>query len=200
MKTILFNPFRYVAGFRSLIAGILILLVTACVGYLSHTHFPDLISVKVGVKFPLSYFILQSLSNWLVLSVLLYLFALVSSSSTIRIVDIFGTQALARFPYLIAAFTGFSASLEKFGKYVLRNSLGIGEDISLSAWEMVTAVSIIVLSLLLTIWMVTLMVNAFRISANLKGGKLAVYFIVAFIISAICTGLINRYLLITNFS
>ena len=200
MKTILFNPFRYIAGVRSLLVGILILLATAIVGFFSHTHFPDLISVKVGVHFPMGYFVLQSLANWLVFSVILYLLALLFSSSSVRIVDIFGTQALARFPYLIAAFISFSGSMDKFGKYVQWSMMHQGNEVSLSTLDMVVAITLILMTLLLTVWMIVLMVNAFRVSANLKGTKLTVTFLVAIIVSMIITVLANKFLLIPNFS
>lgn len=191
--TYLFNPFRYIAGVKSLVAGILVLLLTAIAGYFSHIHFPDLISVKTGPGFPLWYFILQSFSNWLVISILLYVLALIFSPSSVRAIDIFGTQAIARFPYLFAALAGFSGSLDKFGKYVVYNTLHQGEPVNLSTGDTVMAISILIFTLLLTIWMVVLMYNAFRVSANVKGGRSAALFIVAFVISMIATIFLSRY-------
>lgn len=200
MKTILFNPFRHIAGCRSLLWGILILLATAVVGFFSHTHFPDLISVKVGVHFPLSYFILQSLINWLVFSVILYVLALIFSPSSVRIIDIFGTQSMARFPYLIAAFFNFSSSMDKFGQYIQWSTMHVGNEVSMSTFEMIVAVTLLILTLLLTIWMIVLMVNAYRVSANLKGTKLTVVFLIAFIVSMIIIVLANKYVLLPSFS
>lgn len=200
MKTILFNPFRYIAGICSLLFGIMILLTTAAVAFFSHTHFPDLISVKTGAYFPFGYFVLQGLTNWLVFSIILYLLSLIFSSSSVRIVDVFGTQAMARFPYLIAAFLSFSGSMEKFGKYMMWSTLHYGNEVHLSGLEMVLAITLMVLSLLLTIWMIVLMVNAYRVSANLKGTKLTVAFLIAFISSVIITVVVNRLILIPAFS
>lgn len=200
MKTILFNPFRYVAGIRSLILGILILLATAVVAFYSHTHFPDLISVKIGANFPFGYFVLQGLVNWLVFSIILYLLSLIFSSSSLRIVDVFGTQAMARFPYLIAAFLSFPGSLDKFGKYIMWSTLHYGDEVHLSGLDMVVAITLMILSLLLTIWMIVLMVNALRVSANLKGTKLTTVFLIAFISSVIITVVVNRLILLPTFS
>lgn len=200
MKTILFNPFRYIAGIRSLIFGILILLTTAVVAFFSHTHFPDLISVKIGANFPFGYFVLQGLVNWLVFSIILYLLSLIFSSSSLRIVDVFGTQAMARFPYLIAAFLSFPGSLDKFGKYIMWSTLHYGDEVHLSGLDMVVAITLMILSLLLTIWMIVLMVNALRVSANLKGTKLTTVFLIAFISSVIITVVVNRLILLPTFS
>lgn len=188
MKTILFNPFKYIAGVRSLIAGLFILLATSCVGFFSHTHFPNLISLfKVEATLPIGYFLLQSLSNWLVFSILLYLLAIVSSSSSIRIIDIFGTQALARLPFLIASFIGFT-------------KLPIGKEINLSSWEITATIAIQILAVLMVIWMIALMFNAFKVSSNLKGTKLVIVFIVAVIAGTIFTQLINHFVLFPYFS
>jgi hypothetical protein len=199
MNKTIFNPFKYVAGAKSLILGILIILITAYIGFLSHTHFPDLIAIKSCSDFPVWYFVLQSLSNWLVFSIILYLCAIVVSTSSIRVIDIFGTQALARFPYLIASFIGFSDSMNKFVKYILWSSLKIGVPNSLSTSSAVIAVSLMILTVLLMIWLIVLMYNAFKVSANLKGTKSIVLFIIVFIVSIILTGYITKYL-ITNFS
>jgi hypothetical protein len=195
MNNILFNPFRYIAGFRSLALGLFILLSTACIGYFSHTHFPDLISIKTGADFPLFYFVLQSLSNWFVFSILLHLMAVFFSKLTIRVVDVFGTQSLARFPYLLASFIGFSGAMEKFGKFILWTTLKTGEETTITPVEVGIAISLMIIALLLTIWLVTLMYNAFKVSTNLKGTKSAMLFIVAFILSMVATIFLNKFLI-----
>jgi len=195
MITKLFNPFKYIAGGYSLIIGVLVLLFTALIGFFSNTHFPDLISVKTCPDFPLQYFIIQSLSNWIVVSSIFYLISIIASTSKVRVIDIFGTQALARFPYLIASFIGFSNSVDNFGKYILWELMQKGEPIELNVSVIVIAVSLIILTLLLTIWLVVLMFNAFKVSANLKGYKLILLFIAGFILSIFLTGLISNQLI-----
>jgi len=195
MNNFLFNPFKYIAGIKSLALGIFILLSTSVIGFFSHTHFPGLISVKNGADFPFVYFVLQSLMIWLVISIVLYLMAIIASPSKVRIIDVFGTQALARFPYLFAAIIGFSGSMERFGKYIMWNALKTGEEIAISTSEVGIAIFLLILTLLLTIWMVALMYNAFKVSANLKGTKSALLFIAAFIIAMMATIFINKFLI-----
>lgn len=190
-----FNPFRYIAGVKSLLAGILILLLTAITGYFSHTHFPDLISIKLSPAFPLWYFVVQVFTNWLVISIVLYGLALIFSSSSVRMVDIFGTQALARIPYFLAAVTGFLGAMHKFGRYILYTRFHQGEPVDLTSTDVVLVVFLMILSLFLSIWTIILMYNAFRVSANLKGGKAITLFITAFIISMVATLFLSRYYL-----
>lgn len=195
MITKLFNPFKYIAGGYSLIIGVLVLLFTALIGFYSNTHFPDLISVKTGPNFPIQNLIIQSLSNWIVVSSIFYFISLIVSNSKVRAIDIFGTQALARFPYLIASFIGFSNSVDNFGKYILWELLQQGDPIELNAGDITMAILLMILTLLLTIWLVILMYNAFKVSANLKGYKLNLLFIAGFILSLFLTVLISNQLI-----
>jgi hypothetical protein len=187
------NPFKYIAGWESLAAGIVVLFATAGIGYFSHIHFPDLISVKTNPGLPFYILIIQGFSNWLVMSILLYLAAVIFSPSSVRGIDIFGTQAMARFPYILAALSGFSGLLDKFGRYLMWSALNSGEPVKISSVELIIAVMLLMVTMVLTIWMIVLMFNAFKISANLKGVKLIVSFIVAVIASTIITGMISTY-------
>src|SRR5208283_4116470 len=119
MISLLFNPFKFIAGIKSLVLGLVIIAATAYFGFLSHTNFPDLISVKICPPFSLGFFLWQSLSNWLVFSIVLYVGSLIVSRSSIRFIDILGTQALARYPYVFCSLTGFSDSIQQFSNYML---------------------------------------------------------------------------------
>lgn len=190
---VLYNPFKYIAGWESLLAGIAVLLATSVIGYYSHINFPDLISVKTTEGIPFYILLIENGSNWLVLSILLYVVALIFSPSSVRAVDIFGTQALARFPYLLAAITGFSGSIDKFGHYTVWNFLHMGEPVEITSGEITLAIVLLILNILFSVWMVALMFNAFKISANMKGTKLTVSFIIAIVVSTILTAVITSY-------
>ncbi|MCW3806479.1 hypothetical protein [Plebeiibacterium marinum] len=187
----LINPFYYIAGLKSLALGLAIIILSSTIGYFSHTHFPSIISIKTSPDMPLWYFIIQNLINWLTISTFMYIAAILFSKSKVRIIDIYGTQALARYPYFPAAFIGFSEALELFGKYILWTTLKMGEPVEISNIEIMVAVTLIVFSLLLTIWLIALMFNAFKISANIKGSKLSIIFIIVLVISVIITEYLN---------
>jgi hypothetical protein len=199
MNPKLLNPFTRIAGTKSLVYGLLIILSTSLIGHYSHTHFPDILSVKLSPDFPVWYFILQGLSNWLVISSLLYLAAKLFSKSSVRLIDIFGTQALARTPYLLAALMGFSNTVEKLGKHLLWTLLQQGEPITISQFEIALAILLMGVTLLLTVWLITLMFNAFKVSSNLKGPKLVLSFIVILISSMPISAYLTQ-LIITKFT
>ncbi|WP_462318014.1 hypothetical protein [Marinilabilia sp.] len=180
----LFNPFNEIAGSKALFWGLLAMLITGLIGYFSQTHFPDIISIKyIPVGLPLWYYFIQQLVIWLIPSIVFYLLALLGSSSSVRIIDFFGTQALARYPYVLAAITGFSGSMKRFGEYIIEIAVEQNQEASISSFDLIRYVVIIIVSLLLVVWLVGLMYNAFRISANLKGAKAVGLFIAGFVIS-----------------
>lgn len=189
------NPFETIAGFKSLFWGLLAILSSAILGYFSNTHFPDIISVKTSPDFPVSYFIIQALLNWLVVSTLFYLSSILFSKSAVRAIDIYGTQALSRAPYLLVALMGFSDAIENFGKYMLWNLMQQGEPIEITTVGIVIAIIFMVLTLLLTVWLITLMFNAFKVSANLKGTKLIVIFIVVLVSSIVLSTILSNILI-----
>lgn len=191
----LINPFHYIAGFKSLILGVIIILSTSIIGYFSNTHFPDVISVKTSHHLPAYYFLLQGLLNWIVVSTVFYIASILFSKSSVRIIDLFGTQALARTPYLLASFIGFSDSLNAFGNYLLWTLMQYGEPIEISSIDIMLAILLMIFTLLLTIWLITLMLNALKVSANLKGASLAMIFIVGLIISMVISGYLNTTLI-----
>lgn len=192
----LINPFLFIAGPRSLIFGLLIILLTSIIGFYSHTYFPDIISIKVGAEFSLQHLIVQNLLTCFVVSTLFYLSSIILSKSSVRMVDVYGTQALARFPYLIASFTGFSGALNAYGKYMLWTLTQKGEPIELSTIEKTTAISLIIFSFGLSIWLITWMFNAFKISTNLKGAKLILTFIIIMISSMVILTYLSKELLV----
>lgn len=85
----LLNPFDYIAGGKSLLLGIAVIIATSFAGYLTNTHFPDIISVKTGLEVKLHFVFAQNGINWLSLSLLLHIASLIFSRSSVRAADIY---------------------------------------------------------------------------------------------------------------
>jgi UDP-N-acetylmuramyl pentapeptide phosphotransferase/UDP-N-acetylglucosamine-1-phosphate transferase len=97
--------------------------------------------------------------------------ATILSPSKVRAVDIFGTQAFAKYPYLIV-------SLISFIPYFRFEFHGM-PDLTASL------IFFGLLTIVFTIWTVVLMYNAYSVSANLTGVKAIVSFIVALMIAEV---------------
>ena len=102
------NPFQKIAGLNALIMGIIVIIALSYIGVLADVYFMGIFDclnaanlkhmhvVKPNFQLLLS----QNLIDWIVLSITFMLAALVLKQKRIRIIDFFGTVALARFPYI----------------------------------------------------------------------------------------------------
>lgn len=179
----LFNPFIYLAGWTSLSIGLIILFITAILCYYSNTHLDGVIGVGPGVPASLFTHILESLIAWLSLSLTLYIFGKIMSKTSFRLIDLLGTQALARAPLLIAVLANFPEVNRRVTKYLLWKYLQVGDEITATQVDIVLYVLVIIVMILVLIWTITLMYNAFKVCCNLKGAKAGISFAIALIIA-----------------
>src|SRR5262245_5607575 len=98
------NPFQYLAGGSALILGFAVMLLSGLIASFSHSHFNGVLDFHTWPRVtpPIFLFLAEGIIDWLLLS--LFLFAIgkkLSSSRGLRMIDIFGTQALARAPHLL---------------------------------------------------------------------------------------------------
>jgi hypothetical protein len=174
MKNTLFNPFLRIAGTKALLIGLTLLLCSSVIAYYSRCHFDGAIDAHIGAITPMWFYPTESLIDWAILLLSFYTAGLICSTSNIRFIDIAGTIALARWPMIFVALLAFAPIPQP-------------QDIhNISP-------SIIVLGfgiLIFTIWMITLMYNAYSISCNIKGNKAIVSFIAAIVFAEIISKLI----------
>ena len=166
MEKWLFNPFTYVAGWKSLIIGFIFFIITSVVGYFTQIHFDGPISLHQGLLIPIYIFILESIIAWLSIVIIFYVFGLLLSKSVIRFIDIAGTIALARAPIALT-------------------SLGLLPWFKLMNPSSLLFMPFYFLYMLPLIWIVILYYNAYRVSCNLKGIRLIISFIAGICIAEI---------------
>jgi len=183
----IYNPFEKVAGWKAFGIGIVILAITTVVGYLGSMVFYGL-SAKVVPSITWSMACsLQSLglAVWVVL---MYLTALLFAKH-VRFQDILGTLTLAKYPLLLMAIVNMT-----FGKSI--SSIDVKELLNgdYSSLNIVPLFIFGIIAMILLVWEIALMYNAFRVSANLKGLKCAVLFTTALLISEIILMVLVSYL------
>ena len=106
IRTWLFNPFHYVAGWPALVIGLTAMLAAGALAATAGGRFDgtlDFHQLLPGTESPGWAFLVDAAAAWLPLSSLLWLGGMLISRSRFRTVDVFGTQALARFPTLLTA-------------------------------------------------------------------------------------------------
>jgi hypothetical protein len=165
--TYLFNPFRYIAGWKSLVIGWAVILLAACLACPGKTHFDGIIDAHVGVAAPLIFFVLDGFLAWALTVIFFYPAALIFSGSGVRLIDISGTMALSRAPMVFLACI-FLAMPPLKDIHQIKDIHDIDNSV-------------------LTIWMIALMYNAFTVSSNLKGKPAIWIFIVTLVIAEIAS-------------
>ncbi len=186
MKNWLFNPFIYVAGSRALLIGLAAMAITALIGLYSHTHFDGAIDIHTGKISTLSVHLLEQLIVWGTTAGLFYIAGLLFSGSIIRLIDVAGTMALARWVTIFPAALGFllhvpdtqPQTVAEIMKLLTPGFIAVG-----------------LLSVVFVIWMVALMYNAFTVSCNLKGSKATGTFIITLILAETISSLAIHYFL-----
>lgn len=193
----LFTPFHYVAGTRALAIGAGVLLLLSLLGWATYTFFDGVLDVHYGCLThanPYHKHIAMLLISWASVVTIFYLAARIFSTSSVRLVDMAGTMAMAKAPMIFAALCGFAANLHPCFE-IPTNQEDIANMISLlkEHWAWIAASGVIGVACI--IWFVALMYNAFSVSGNLKGNKGTAVFIVALLLSEVASKLLIHFIL-----
>lgn len=172
MKKWLFNPFTYVAGGKALALGLISMAMAALAGFATTTHFDGVLHMSPGGSNAIWIFMAEQLICWVSVTIILFAGTVIFSPSKTRIIDMAGTQALARWPSFIIAALGAGITTPK----------GLSPE---AIAEAITPLTIVCLLLTLTfiVWMVALFYNAFRVSANMKGEKGVAVFVIGLLLA-----------------
>ena len=185
----LFNPFQFVAGSKALFAGLIVILLTAYIGSFSQAHFSGVLDMQVDLlnQQPVARWVYfaEVLIDWLCMSVILMIAGFFVSRSSFRIVDVFGTQALARTPYLFSAIAVLSPGLKRVTEYLLWQQTQQGTPVTIQGTDILFAILAGIVVILMIIWMVALMYKAYAVSCNIKGRKAIGTFIASLILAEI---------------
>jgi hypothetical protein len=193
----LFNPFYYIAGVKSLIIGLIAILITEILAYKGNSHFNGVIDFHFGLVSSCWINISELIISWLLIGLLLLITGKIISKSRIRIIDVFGTQALARFPDLFIALAamipGSSRFAENLASSLIQNH-GVLPAIPFSV-NMAAFIFTMIIIIAMTIWIVALMYRAFAMSFNVVGKKAAICFTIALFLGEIISIIIFSQLL-----
>ncbi|GAF82326.1 unnamed protein product [marine sediment metagenome] len=182
IRTWLFNPFHYVAGGMALAVGLAFILAAGLIGSLSNSHFDGVLDFHTGTAAPLWIFLSEGLVDWIVLACLLLVGGKIISGSRVRVLDVFGTQALARFPTAVTAVFALLPGYRRYGLHLAARYVKTLPDVQTHAADPVMFALTILVTILMVIWMVVLMYRAYSVSCNVRGGKAVGVFIAALIV------------------
>jgi hypothetical protein len=199
--TLLFNPFVYVAGGQALELGLVAILLAGLIGYAAHTHFDGVLDTHTGAGGPVWLFLAEGLVNWLCLSAMLWFSGKLVSKTAFRTIDVFGTQALARWPTVFIALLTLAPGYQRFIRELvpiipqLDSPGGVVKLDKFVGFDF-AVFSIVALRMLpLVVWMVALMYNAYSLSCNVRGGKAIGAFIAGLLLAEILSKIVIYRLL-----
>ena len=177
----LFNPFSFVAGYQALLLGLGIMLISAFFGFLGNTHFDGVLDVHKGLEAPLRFFFTEGIIDWLTIAIPLFFFGLVVSNSSVRMIDVFGTQALARWPYIVISIVMLPEANQRVGVYLVAKFGFAAAPAAINYMDIFIFGFAIIVGIFMAVWMVALMYKAYVVSCNIKGARAIVTFIVSLI-------------------
>ena len=181
----LFNPFVRIGGEQALAIGLGVIVVSGLVAAAGGVRFNGLLDLHSGYSVSWWVPVVEGLVNWSVISMLLVPVSLLVAPRTVRLVDIAGTQALARVPLLFGALACVPA-LVRDGDVELFTAAVEGRMPTLTAASLASLVAGL-LGLACFIWMIWLMWKAFAVSCNQRGARAVAIFVVAVIAGELAT-------------
>jgi len=188
-----YNPFEKIAGWKAFGIGIAILIIATVIGYFGNTVFYGISIKSVPSVTWCKAFSLQALGLAVTVFVI-WIIALIFAKH-VRFQDILGTVTLAKYPLVPAAILFLM-----LGKWLneLNHTLISAKNVqeitgffnSLTISDYVLFLVFVIVAILILVWTIALLFNAFRVSTNLKGSKCALLFIAGLLISEIIIGII----------
>lgn len=190
VTTLLFSPFVVIAGASSLLLGVALILLAGGVGYLSDAHFDGVLDVHAGAHLPLWFTLSEGLLAWLTLALVLFAAGRLLSRTAFRAVDLFGTQALARWPMVFVSLACLAPGFQRVTKQLIELLPQLAanpNDVKMPPLGMDAAVfgAVTFVMLICTVWMVALMWKSFSHCCNVRGGKAVIGFIIGLFIAEV---------------
>ena len=183
----LFNPFRYIAGTKSLVWGLIFIISEIVLlygngyvmdGYVHITYKPDGMLLWPAA--------LVQVVMWLLPALLLSCCGLVMSHSKIRVVDILGTTAFAQLLLLPIIVPMLIPAVADMLKTVADAAL---DPSFVSIIDTLPVVPLLLFAVWSLVWLILFYVwnyNAFSTSCNVRGAKaITVYIVVSLVVAIV---------------
>ena len=170
----LMNPFTRIAGWQAFGLGIFFVVLMGLLGAYSDIAFDGVIDMHIIDISLLQSFLYLGI-DLVCLVVVMWMTGLIVSGK-FRFIDILGTMTLAKAPFLLLSIAGFFTAAPELSE-IYKDPYVIFQSISF--------IILIVLSITVIIWSITLMYNAFKVSCDIKGSKLTGVFIIGLLVSEV---------------
>lgn len=181
----LFNPFVYIAGWKALWIGVAVILAAGYLGSYSNTHFDGVLDTHSGRNAPQWFFLAAGIVDWLCMGVVFWVIGKRVVKKPFRAIDVFGTQALARWPTVFTALAALSPAYTRCIHALIKYSRTQKFSDGFHPADAVVFGTVVVVMLLVLFWMVRLMYNSYKISCDPDREKAGWTFVVGLVIAEI---------------
>lgn len=179
-ETWLFNPFKLIAGWSALGLGSFFILLMVVLLSFTPLSLDGVVDVHItGIK-PIITHAGMMFINLFSMILFLLISGRVLSGNAFRLIDIVGTQMLAKAPFLLVVITGFFIEPQT-GDAILK-AAGSGNMNDVFSGKVIL---LIVVSVVATVWSVILMYRSYSICFHISGTKSVVSFIVCFLLAEV---------------
>lgn len=179
MKTfnlnLVLNPFERIAGFQALGWGLLGMVVSTVICYLSGWHYHGLLHFGPAPNPAWWCYAIEHLVVWIVPAVLFYLGGLILSRSKIRVIDVLGTVAFAQLPLILMNLFNLLPPIQNMTKV----DMNIPPAELLAQPGFLVGVWLSLIGVVFLVWALVWMFNALKVSCNLKGYPLGILYCIA---------------------
>ncbi|HTR01018.1 MAG TPA: hypothetical protein VMH83_13550 [Candidatus Acidoferrum sp.] len=179
----LFNPFRVVAGWRAFGIGLGLIVVTSVHGALAGVRFDGLLRINMG-ETTIVFELAKQLGFTAIYIALLGIAGKLLSRSQFRLLDLVGTQWLARWPFVLVSLVLFHIPGYKELTLKLLTMKPVDIATSIEGSEMLLLMGVGLAVLAMTVWTLILQYFSFAVSCNVKGGKAVTVFIIVFLVAS----------------
>ena len=173
---LLWNPFTRIAGWQAMIFGWIFMAIAATVGAYNNVAFDGALDIHL-YSLPIWLNIIFIFSDWNIVFIVMALGSLLMKKQY-RFVDLAGTLAFARSPFIIAGILGFIATpltLEQ-----LESAQGVLPFSGGTVIFMFIAIACVA-------WNIALTYNALKLSCDIKGKNLTLLIILGLLVAEVIT-------------
>jgi len=170
------NPFERIAGTEALLWGLAAMAVSMVISYFSGWHYHGMLHFGPAPNDELWVYAVERLTVWLVPAIVFYIGGRILSSSRIRVSDVLGTTAFAQIPLIIMGIISFLPPMQALDGLTAENALQVATEPWFAA-AMFLSVIVTAAVVMNIVWMY----NALKVSCNLNGYRLRIFFIAAYI-------------------